>query len=99
MIRHIVLWKLKADDAAAKAEAVAAIAGALEPLVGVIDGLESLRISANVAFPDTNWDVALVADYPTVADLEAYQVHPEHVKAAAVVREHTAQRATVDFEV
>jgi len=99
MIRHIVLWKLKADDAAAKAEAVAAIAAALEPLVGVIDGLESLTISANVAFPDTNWDVALVADYPTVADLEAYQVHPEHVKAAAVVREHTAQRATVDFEV
>ena len=99
MIRHIVLWKLKADDAAGKAEAVAAIAGALEPLVGVIDGLESLTISANVAFLDTNWDVALVADYPTVADLEAYQVHPEHVKAAAVVREHTAQRATVDFEV
>lgn len=99
MIRHIVLWKLTAEDAAGKAASVEAIAGALEPLVGVIDGLLSLKISANVAFLDTNWDVALVADYPTVADLEAYQVHPAHQAAAVVVRQHTAQRATVDFEV
>lgn len=99
MIRHIVLWKLKAQDAEGKAVSTTAIAGALEPLVGVVPGLESLKVSPNVAYLETNWDVALVADYPTVADLEAYQVHPAHVAAAAIVREHTAERATVDFEV
>ena len=98
MIRHIVMWKLKAESADARAAAIAEIAAALEPLVEVIDGLNSLRVSANVAFPDTNWDAALVADYDSLEALEAYQVHPEHVKAAAVPRAHAAQRATVDFE-
>ncbi|CAN5278834.1 Dabb family protein [soil metagenome] len=99
MIRHLVLWRLKADDAAGKADAVQAIAGALEPLVGVIDELISLKISPNVAYLDSNWDVALVADFASVGDLETYQVHPAHEAAGAVVRQHTAQRATVDFEV
>lgn len=99
MIRHIVLWKLTAEDPQGKAAAVEAIAAALEPLVGVIDGLLSLEVHGNSAYPETNWDAVLIAEYPSLADLEAYQVHPEHVKAAAVPREHAAQRVAVDFEV
>lgn len=98
MIRHIVLWKLKAEDAEGKARSVEAIAGALEPLVGVIDGLNALAISPNVAYPETNWPVVLVAEFDSVAALEAYQVHPEHLKAAAIVRQHTTERATGDIE-
>lgn len=98
MIRHIVLWKLQAEEPAAKAEAVAAIAGALEPLAGVMGGIRSLRVSPNVAYPDGNWDVALIGDYDSLEALEAYQVHPQHVAAAAVVRSHTAQRVAVDIE-
>lgn len=99
MIRHIVVWKLKAEEAEAKAASVAVIAGALEPLAAIIPGIDSLRVSANSAFFEANWDVVLVGDYESLAALEAYQVHPEHVLAAAVVREHVAQRASVDFEV
>jgi hypothetical protein len=98
MIRHIVTWKLKAEDAEGKAAATAAIKDALESLVPVIDELISLEIRPNAAYFDVNWDVVLIADYNSVADLDAYQVHPEHVKAAAVVREHVTQRASVDIE-
>lgn len=99
MIRHIVAWKLTAEDAEGKAASIAEIAGLLEPLVGEIDGLTALKVHANSAYFDVNFDVVLIADYPTLADLEAYQVHPAHVKAAAVVREHVSQRASVDFEI
>lgn len=99
MIRHIVMWKLKAEDAEGKAASVAVIKAELEGLVPLIDELISLEVSPNAAYFETNWDVVLVADYDSVADLEAYQVHPEHVRAAAIVREHTSQRAVVDFEV
>jgi hypothetical protein len=99
VIRHIVLWKLIAEDAGGKAESVAAIAGALEPLASVIPGITDLKVSANAAFLDTNWDVALVGDYESVEALEAYQVHPDHVAAAAVVRAHVSARACVDIVV
>ncbi len=99
MIRHIVTWKLKADDAAERAVSIAAIAEALEPLVGVIPDLLALDIHPNVAAFDANWQVVLVADYPSVAALDAYQVHPAHVKAAAIVREHVSERASIDFAI
>lgn len=99
MIRHIVLWKLKAEDAEGKARDAAAIAAALEPLVDVIDELISLKVSPNMAYLETNWDVVLVAEYNSVADLAAYQVHPAHVEAAAVPRALGAQRVAVDIEI
>jgi len=92
------MWKLKAEDAEGKAAAVAAIAAALEPLANEIAGISSLRVHANSAFFDVNWDAALIGDYDSLAALEAYQVHPSHVVAAAIVREYTAQRTAVDIE-
>ena len=98
MIRHIVLWKLKAEDAAGREQAVAAIAGALEPLAHVIPGIANLVVRANVAYEDVNWDVALVGDYESVAALDAYQVHPEHVAAVQIVRANVRERASIDYE-
>jgi hypothetical protein len=98
MITHIVAWKLTAEDPEARAAAVAAIAGALEPLVGVIDELLDLRVSANAVAIDGNADAGLIAHFETEADLRAYLVHPEHVKAVHVVRENTTGRSAIDFE-
>ncbi len=98
MIRHIVAWKLSAQTPEDKTAAIAAIATALEPLVGVVPGLHSLTVRQNVAFLESNWDAALVSEHDSVAALEAYQVHPAHVVAAAVPRGLTAQRVTVDVE-
>ena len=46
MIRHLVMWKLQATDAEGKAAAVAAIAAALEPLIDVIPGIQTLTVHA-----------------------------------------------------
>ncbi len=99
MIRHIVTWKLKAQDEAAKAIAAAEIKTALEGLVHHIPEIISLMVARNVAYPDKNFDVVLVAEYATLDDLEAYQVHPEHIKAAGIVGARVSARASVDFEV
>ena len=44
MVKHIVLYTLK--EGVDKAEAVAIIKGQLEPLVGVIPGLQAMEIRA-----------------------------------------------------
>ncbi len=98
MIRHIVTWKLTQQDATAKAAAVAALAEALEPLVNVVPGIRSLQVRANAAYFDKNWDVVLVGDYESLEALDAYQVHPEHLAAGAVVRQHVSERASIDIE-
>ncbi|MEV8254335.1 Dabb family protein [Rhodoglobus sp. NPDC076762] len=99
MIRHVVMWKLKAEDGAGKKTASDAIAAALQPLVGQIDGLEALTVRADATAVDSNWDVILVSDHTTPEALVAYGTHPLHVEAGAVVKANTRERACVDFEV
>jgi hypothetical protein len=99
MIRHIVTWKLKATDEAGKADAFAAISAALAPLPAIIPEVQNLLVARNSAYADVNWDVVLTAEYDSVEALGAYQVHPDHQAAASIVREHVAERASIDFEV
>ena len=99
MIRHIVSWKLEAEDEAGKASAIAEISAALTALVGAIPEIVTLTVSRNIAYADKNHDVVLVADFETLDGLDAYQVHPEHIKAAGVVGARVVARASVDFEV
>jgi hypothetical protein len=40
----------------------------------------------------------LVADFETLADLDAYQVHPSHQAVVPQIKALVAQRAAVDFE-
>lgn len=98
MIKHIVIWRLRAEDASARAASLRAVKEALEPLATVIAGIRSLTVHGNSAFPETNWDIVLLSEFDSVEALEAYQVHPEHVRAAAIVREHVTERASVDVE-
>lgn len=96
-IRHIVLWKLAAEDADTRALHAEQIADRLRALVGVVDDIQRLEVGPNVAYPATNWDLALVADFDDVEALERYQVHPAHQEVAAFVRSVVAERAAVDF--
>ena len=98
MIRHIVSWKLRAEDEAGKAAAVAEITAQLTALVPLIPEILSLTVGANVN-PAADFDVALVADYESLDTLAVYQDHPAHQAAAAVIREFVAARAAVDFVV
>ena len=99
MIRHTVHFTLVATDPDERAAALAGITDRLEALVGVVPGLHSLTISGDIGRLDDNADVILVSDHDDNAALEAYQVHPAHVEAAAYVRSVISGRSTVDFEV
>lgn len=98
-IRHVVTWKLAAEDAGERAAHAAEVARRLNALDGVVPQLRSISAGANSAYPDTNWDVTLVADFDSLAALEEYQVHPAHEEVAAFIRSVVASRVAVDFEV
>lgn len=98
-IRHVVSWKLAATGPAERAANAAEVARRLNALDGVVPQLLSISAGANMAYLDANWDVTLVADFASIADLEAYQVHPAHEEAASYIRTVVASRVAVDFEV
>ncbi|GAB3617306.1 Dabb family protein [Okibacterium endophyticum] len=96
-IRHIVIWKLAAADAATKAEHTAEIERRFNELVPEITEIQSLRISGNVAYHNVNADVVLIADYENVDALERYQAHPRHHEVAAFVRSVVSERSSIDI--
>ena len=78
-IRHVVTWKLAAEDAGERQAQAAEVARRLNALDGVVPQLRSIWAGANDVYPDANWDVTLVADFDSVADLEQYQVRREGI--------------------
>lgn len=98
-LRHVVTWKLAAEDPAVRAAQAMEVATRLNALHGVVPQLLSISAGANSAYPESNWDVTLVADFASVEALEQYQVHPAHEEVVAYVRSVVASRVAVDFEV
>lgn len=98
-IRHIVSWKLSATEEAERDAAFTTMQTELEALAGFMpDDIISLQVGRNIAYPESNWDVVLVGDYPSLEALDRYQVHPEHQRVVQIVRQLVSARSAVDFQ-
>lgn len=97
MVKHIVMFKLK-GTAEERREVATRFAEALMQLPSKIECLQSMEVGLN-GNPSEDWDVALTAIVPTMADVEVYAKHPDHVAAAAIVAPHKEGRACVDYEI
>ncbi|MBN9153599.1 MAG: Dabb family protein [Microbacterium sp.] len=95
-LRHVVAWKLAADDESTRVAQAREIADRLRALVGVIPSIGTMTVGPNII--EGNWDVALVADFADRDALDAYVVHPVHQDVVAYVRSVVSDRVAVDFE-
>ena len=95
MLTHIVVWKYRPDVETAIREEHVAL---LRSLASVIDQVQSLVVGFDVLHLARSYDTGLVAVFQDRAALEAYTVHPEHVKAADFGRHISEHVASVDFE-
>ncbi|QEO08837.1 Dabb family protein [Protaetiibacter larvae] len=96
MIRHIVTWRLAAEDAAQRAADADGIKTRLEGLRGIVPA-ERIDVGIDLGETDGNWHVVLDSDFAGREELAAYQVHPAHLEVAAFVRSVTAARSAVDY--
>ncbi len=95
MVRHVVMWKLAGTAGQGAGEEMVKRLRALE---GLIPGLTRLSCALNQN-PAGGWDAVLITEHPDWEALKAYQIHPEHQKAAGYVKTVAAERAAVDYEV
>ncbi|MEP6635829.1 MAG: Dabb family protein [Acidobacteriota bacterium] len=95
MLTHIVIWKYRSDVEQEVREAHVAL---LRGLAAVIPQIVSLSIGFDVLGLPRSYHTGLVAGFRDRAALEAYTVHPEHIKAAEFGRAIGENIASVDFE-
>ena len=94
MLTHIVAWKYRAEvEQFAREEHVKL----LRNLASIIPEAHSLAVGFDILFLPRSYDTGLVATFADRAALDAYTVHPEHVKVAEFGRSISEHVVSVDF--
>jgi Stress responsive A/B Barrel Domain len=94
MLTHIVVWKYREDvESFAREEHVRL----LRSLGSLIPQVRSLAVGFDVLHLPRSYDTGLVAVFADQQALDAYTVHPEHVKVAEFGRQISQHVASVDF--
>ena len=94
MLTHIVVWKYRADvEEFAREEHV----NLLRRLKDVIPEVQSLSVGFDMLHLPRSYDTGLVAVFADRAALDAYTIHPVHVKVAEFGRCISEHVASVDF--
>ena len=97
MVKHIILWKLKAEHN--NTEVKKGIKQNLEGLLGKIPGLLEISVQTE-GLASSNADVMLYSVFGDKNALKGYAVHSQHVHVAnTFVRPFTQTRLCLDFEV
>ena len=99
MIKHIVMWKLKAEaDSAHKSTNAQSVKQKLEALNGHIPGMLKLEVGIDFSQTDASFDVVLYSEFDSREALAAYHHHPLHLAVAPFIGAVREQRVLVDYE-
>ncbi len=93
MINHVVFFKLEDNSV----ESIEKAKSVLMSMNGKISELKSIEVGIDIVHSDKSYDIALLTSFDNIEDLEAYRIHPEHLK----VREYmlsVGDFIVVDYE-
>ena len=94
MVKHIVVYTFR--EGVDKEEAVKIVASSLEPLVGVIPGLNKMEIRPCF---QGGMDYALYSEFESRQALSAYAKHPLHLEAKEHFWHLLDTRVAADYDV
>jgi len=95
MIKHIVLFKFKADTLQSDRQQLAARFRAMSEHISEIISLE---VGENVVQSPRAYDLALVIDFNDLDALKRYAAHPDHVPASEFAKSICENIVSVDYE-
>lgn len=95
MLTHMVVWKYRSEtEDTVRQDHVAR----LRSLASIIKEVESLAVGFDTLHLPRSYDTGLVAVFRDRTALDAYTIHPEHIKVADFGRSISEHVASVDFE-
>ena len=95
MVTHIVMWKYRGD---VPEETRDDHRRRLRALGNIVPGIESFSIGSDFLHSPKSYDTGLAAVFRDRSVLDAYTVHPDHVKVVEFGHTITETMAKVDFE-
>lgn len=99
MIKHIVMWKVRGDNAAERSANLAQLTAAFESLRGRVPGLRHLEVGVDESRVDYACDVVLYSEFDSRAALAAYAEHPEHLRVKRELSDMRIARHQVDYAI
>ena len=98
MIKHIVMWNVRGETPAERAQGIALVEQSFIGLRGKIPGLLHIEIGVDSSRIDYACDVVLYSEFESQAALDAYSAHPEHQRVKRELADLRIARHQVDFE-
>jgi hypothetical protein len=95
MVVHIVMFKFKEENRQANLIQAKQM---LEALMGAVPTLRSIDVGLNFAKEDRAMDLSIITTFEDKAGLEAYAVHPEHMKVVEFIKQVVEYSKVVDYE-
>ncbi len=95
MVVHIVLFKLKEEHKQAN---IIQAKQMLENLMGAVPSLRSIDVGMNFSKEERAMDLSIITTFESKEGLEAYAVHPEHLKVVDFIKEVVEYSKVVDYE-
>ncbi|MCK9473108.1 Dabb family protein [Sulfurimonas sp.] len=94
MIVHIVMFKFKDEN---KSSNIAEVTKRLNALPELVPSLNSMEVGINFTVSQRAFDLSLYATFQTKEDLDAYAIHPEHIKVVEFIKDVTLESKIVDY--
>ncbi len=95
MVVHIVTFQFKEENK--KANIIQA-KQMLENLMGAVPTLRSIDVGVNFATEERAMDLSIITVFESKEGLNAYAVHPEHIKVVEFIKSVVEYSKVVDYE-
>ena len=95
MTVHIVLFKFEEEN---RQPNMIQAKQMLEELMGAVPSLRSIDVGLNFSREERAMDMSIIATFASKEGLEAYAMHPEHLKVARFIKVVTEYSKVVDYE-
>ncbi|DAB40371.1 MAG TPA: stress responsive protein [Sulfurovum sp. UBA12169] len=95
MVVHIVMFQFKEEN---KKPNIIQAKQMLENLMGAVPSLRSMDVGVNFSTEDRAMDLSIIASFESKEGLDAYAVHPEHLKVIDFIKTAVEYSKVVDYE-
>ena len=95
MIVHIVTFKFKEENKQAN---IIQAKQMLENLMGAVPTLKSIDVGLNFSQEERAMDMSIITVFESKTGLEAYAVHPEHLKVVDFIKSVVEYSKVVDYQ-
>lgn len=94
MTVHIVMFKFKEENKDANLKEARE---QLNTLVELVPTLKSMEVGINFTVAERAFDLSIYSTFDTKEDLDAYAVHPAHLKVVEFIKSVTTESKVVDY--